>query len=513
MSIGRTGLAAAACGGLAAGAILVRWHVALAPYAFDDAYIHFRIAANLLEWGRPYFNPDQPLLATSAPLWTLVVAGVFAAVGREPVAVSVLDALLLGAGGVAWTAVVRGFGAARLAAAAFAVVYVGWVHHASVGAMETPLALLLVAAGLLVRRRAPALAAGPLALAVFVRAETVLYVVALGALDAWRRRGIPWGAAGVTALVALPLLLAELAWFGTVIPHPVAAKTAVYDVAVSDTLRLLWHDTASLLPLGGAPLGLALGALALGILAVEAARAGRGKAPPGSGEAWSVLAIGVVTLLAYVAFAGLVFPWYVPLVAVPLHAGLWGLALRGRFSPSRSVAVVLLTAPLLVGLARTAIAASGRPELFAWFAENARVRRYLEVGAELGRRWPGATLVSSEIGALGFAFTGRLVDGAGLVSPEALKYHPMQVGAERAFGFVGAIPPGFVAEVRPELIVSLETFVEAFERSGPREAYRVERTPIYVAEDLARVPDAELWGSRSLNVYVRADLAGAAEAP
>lgn len=40
----------------------------------DDAYIHLRIAQNLIRTGHPYFNPGDPVMVTSSPIWTIVLA-------------------------------------------------------------------------------------------------------------------------------------------------------------------------------------------------------------------------------------------------------------------------------------------------------------------------------------------------------------------------------------------------------------------------------------------------------
>jgi hypothetical protein len=49
-------------------------YVGLLPWAFDDAYIHLRIAENLAAGEGPYYNPGQVVNASSAPAWTLVLA-------------------------------------------------------------------------------------------------------------------------------------------------------------------------------------------------------------------------------------------------------------------------------------------------------------------------------------------------------------------------------------------------------------------------------------------------------
>ena len=58
----------------------------------DDAWIHFQFARNLARGDGLSFNPGQPTSGSTAPLWTLLLAGVYAIGGRFPVAGQVLSA-------------------------------------------------------------------------------------------------------------------------------------------------------------------------------------------------------------------------------------------------------------------------------------------------------------------------------------------------------------------------------------------------------------------------------------
>lgn len=57
----------------------------------DDAWIHFHFARNLARGDGFSFNPDQPTAGSTAPLWTLLLAGVYVAGGRFPVAGQLLS--------------------------------------------------------------------------------------------------------------------------------------------------------------------------------------------------------------------------------------------------------------------------------------------------------------------------------------------------------------------------------------------------------------------------------------
>jgi hypothetical protein len=57
----------------------------------DDAWIHFQFARNLARGDGLSFNPGQPTSGSTAPLWTLLLAGVYLAGGEFPFAGQVLS--------------------------------------------------------------------------------------------------------------------------------------------------------------------------------------------------------------------------------------------------------------------------------------------------------------------------------------------------------------------------------------------------------------------------------------
>jgi hypothetical protein len=147
-----------------------------------------------------------------------------------------------------------------------------------------------------------------------------------------------------------------------------------------------------------------------------------------------------------------------------------------------------------------------QPAYYVEFAAGARVRKYRQVAAVLFEHFPHASLMTSEIGGLGYAFRGQVVDAAGLVSPAALRYHPLQTPQERSAEWLGAVPVGFVAEVRPGIIVSYAVLIEALLQSDVLHDYVHIREPVYLAEDVQRAGSAEFWGSEHLHIFIRKDL-------
>jgi hypothetical protein len=143
---------------------------------------------------------------------------------------------------------------------------------------------------------------------------------------------------------------------------------------------------------------------------------------------------------------------------------------------------------------------------YVLFESGARVRTYLETGRLLYEEYPNATLLTPEIGGLGYTFRGEILDAVGLASPEALKFHPMQVPNERPRGDLGTIPPEYVERHMPELIVSFDSFAQALLASNVASQYNMVRIPVYIPEDFIDAKHDTIWGNKYLRIYVRKDL-------
>ena len=124
----------------------------------DDAWIHFQFARNLARGDGLSFNPGEPTSGSTAPLWTLLLAGMYLLGCDFPVAGQVLSGACFLAALVATYALgARLTGKRWLGALAGAVVAVnGRMVWAGLSALETCLfaALSLLAIGAHVRDRA-----------------------------------------------------------------------------------------------------------------------------------------------------------------------------------------------------------------------------------------------------------------------------------------------------------------------------------------------------------------------
>jgi len=505
----------------------------LYPYALDDAYIHFRIAQNLAEYHVPYFNPTEAVKASSSSGWTILlfipswIAQQLGIALDLPRVVACLNTLWTVCG--AWVyarllrRVVRRPGSAAVYGA-FGALYISLLVIPSIGLMETPLALLVTGIALhgLLDGRAYALSL--LGVAMYLRPELVVLAGVAGLYALARRRisllhSLIFGGLGVA-----PFLIYDLYFFGTFIPNTVQAKSLVYDLSLQNVVTTV---AKGLLPnytfltvvgigdTGAIAYFVALLAIVSAVFIYRYVRwpVGTVAQAPDSREAQEITGVillwGLLVAGAYTAAQAFVFPWYMPLYTVPL-AFVCVKVLLDSPTLSRQLPLLVLMSVLLIdhgfNLIQLALATTTAPVYYQDFGAGARVRHYLQIGKELFEQYPDARLLTSEIGGLGYSFRGYIWDGAGLVSPAALRYHPMKVPEERSHGSIGAIPVKFIEDTRPDIIVSYDTFIEDFVRSAIRDSYTQTQYPLYLPDDMSYDPQVRLWGSQYLNVFIRKDL-------
>jgi hypothetical protein len=498
---------------LALGAILALLFVPLSRYAFDDAYIHFRIADHLVRYGQPYFNPGEPVMASSSSAWTLTLAALFALAGRDAGVglVPILNALAVAAGMLIYGGLARQMlPAARpwLVYPLVALAYLNILFFPAVGLMETPLTMLVVGAGLALWLRRSPLALTLFAVAIYFRLEMVVLLAVFGGY-ALLRRTFTWRQLILhMAVGVLPFALYGLAFFGTIIPQTVIAKALVYSPTPAQTLEAVASHLAVFSPAVSSPWRILTGALVLiaaGVLTARDAPARRGRLSEAERGMLLFTLCGVLVAVAYTVQRVYVVHWYVPLFATPILFGA-ACALAGRAGRLAPLVAVSLAALFAADVGTSVYAGLATPGRYPLFEINARVNQYIRVGADLYRQYPDAVLLTSEIGGLGYGFEGRIADGAGLVSPAALRYHPMRVPEERSNALIGAIPLAYVLEMNPEIIVSYDINAEQVLRGGLESDYIHLREPIYTPEDMALATHPYMLGSEYLHVFIRRDV-------
>jgi len=492
--------------------------VALSRYPFDDAYIHMRIARNLAFAGQPYFNLGERVMGDSSPVWLLLIASLFKLFGRAD------RQLVVGAACVVVAALVyatEGFlavaGRRRGVAtwlASTAIVF-GLALASGGMLMESALAALLAVSGVhaLSRGRA-ALAGALLALAGGTRIEMLLLgaiVLAFGARGRERLRFLAGYAPPLTAGAALLWSM-----YGSLLPNTARAKSIVYDLSFSEFFGAVPSFGSPALSLVAWVVGslLAAGALAL------FARASLG-ARRGDREALCLGLFAAALMTAYAARRTLIFEWYWPNVTYPAVVAVTFAALRAARRwpegprPRAAVALAAL-ATSLVGFASLpfiddaaediAVATLGSARESA-LTPNLRTFTYARIGEALDATCPDGVVMAPEIGALGWAFRGKILDAEGLISPEVLPFHPLRVPEERSGGDVGAIPGRAVAAFQPDLVVTMEIFAHDFLRKRDAEPILAGYQPrtILPVWDTSLGPafTADLWESRFVLVLAR----------
>jgi len=191
----------------------------------DDGWIHLRVATNLAH-GRGFgINPGEPLAVSTAPLWTLGLAGAIR-LGLP----GLVATKILGVAGYLGTALLTrraalavGAGRGAALAAALGAVGLGRLAWGALSGMEVPLAAALVAGAVLaVLRMRPWLASLLLGLATLARPEAGLFVALHGVAAGRVRAGL--GRVALAGLVLAPAVAFNLATTGRVVPLPAAAK-------------------------------------------------------------------------------------------------------------------------------------------------------------------------------------------------------------------------------------------------------------------------------------------------
>ena len=233
-------------------------------YAQDDPYIHLAIARTLAEHGTWGIQPGEFASASSSPLWTVLLAGLWAA-GAQAVWVPFALNVLCGIGVLAVArrhAREADAGPRSTLVFLFAIVLVTPLPALAFIGMEHTLQVLLVlafalhAARVLARPDAPVAPAAVLAaLMAATRYESLFLVAAVGGLLVWQGRLRP--ALAIGAAAAAPLLL--FAWYsvahgGLVLPNSVLMKSGPGRFgSVGQGIAAVLNDWVAILNLYGRP--------------------------------------------------------------------------------------------------------------------------------------------------------------------------------------------------------------------------------------------------------------------
>lgn len=396
-------------------------------FPLDDAWIHQTYARNLAQFGEWAFIPGQPSAGSTAPLWSAVLA--LGYLLRIPFFVwtFALGGLCLFGLALAGEALARQFlpeWKSRIPWVGLFLIGEWHLAWAAVSGMETLLFGLCILLALLWISRARGISWGAVGLligaSVWVRPDgiTLLGPAAFALLlgkGSWRERfiGLAWLAGGVAALFG-PYLLFNLLVQGSIWPNTFYAKQAEYAVQRQVPLYLRFFNEIKL-PMIGSGIFLLPGFIAFCWKAWRERN-------------WAVLG-AVIWFLGYGLLYALRLPvtyqygrYFMPAMPVYFVIGLVG---------------TLFLIPGLRGkrwtwiLARVGIISG----IFVWLAFfSIGARRYaqdvaiIETEMVAAAKWVAAStpqqafIAAHDIGALGYFGERRLLDLAGLISPDVIPF-------------------------------------------------------------------------------------------
>ena len=474
----------------------------------EDALITFRYAENLATGGGFTYNAGEHVLGTTTPFFTLLL-GVFG--------------FLFGTGSIAPVALAIGISAGGAAAWFLhaALVRLGWsnglclfvtgcfLFHpetlwTTTGGMETPLVLCLMAISLhALARGASVTAATAAALLILTRIDGAIWAAVIYAAIVIKDRPAWLRSLLVMGVVLLPWLAFAFWYFGSPVPHSVIAKQAMGAIPDPFTRGHLMAFVSWVAPFVGsiwpspAWIGLVLFA-AGGVFLFR-------KGSPH--WLWPIAAFPI--LFPAVLFAGrspLYFDWYMAPIRLPALVvgglGVWGLAARVKAHlPGRSVRAVAAAALVSYGV------------FVVWLdAGIARFHRDYQVNEDGARKKVGvwldgntphdAVVAMEAIGYQGYYSRRRVIDLAGLVSPDVVRIRKLSPGNGDAFHRI-------LVELQPDYLVlrSFEVDRNVHFHGGP--LFETNRTAAWFRahyEEVERfeAPLVDVWGPTAyLTVYRR----------
>ena len=478
------------------------------PRTIDDAYITFRYARNLLEGNGLVFNPGEPVLGTTTPVYALLMAGLGLVAGgsQAPFPTLALCVNALADSLTCWLLIglaeKLGHRRAGIAAALVWAVAPMSVTFA-IGGMETSFFITLAAATFYFhssdRPAAAALCGG---LSLLTRPDALLFLLPL-ALERLRR-SLPSGKLNPTRQpISLPEIAAfglpVAAWvavgtavYGNPVPHSILAKVAAYRLTPEAGLvRLLQHYATPFLEhltfgTGYIALGLFLYPILSGLGALLVLRR-----KPGT---WPILVYPWIYLAAFSTANPLIFRWY---LAPPLPIYFLGIFL-GTERLSRDLrrafpTAVLATAAILLTLHGWTLHPDHGPDRPAPEMAFIRLELLYEQAALdlIDQIAPGQVLAAGDVGALGYYTGARILDTVGLISPQSVAYYPLP---ESQYVINYAIPPDLITDLQPDYLVLLEVYGREGLLCDPRflDAYEL----------LEAIP-TDLYGSHGMLIYRR----------
>jgi hypothetical protein len=509
----------------------------------DDAYITFRYARNIVNGIGFVYNPAERVMGTTTPLYTLLMAGLsfLLRTSNYPPMAIWINALTDGATCALLVSLGQAISGHRRVGIAAGLLYTiaPFSVTFAIGGMETSVFVLLLCLTALLYLRGATFWPFTAALALLTRPDALIFVGPIGLHYLFRYfrslsnrsyslRIMNYELIKSATLFFAPLLpwvLFATFYFGSPIPHSIAAKTAAYRLSPEEGFIRLWQHystpffedvtiqksplNAIKIPVGetGIPFGNfwplpgIILYLSLSIIGLLTSRR----------HDSCTLPITLYPFLYFVTFAianPLIFRWYLtpplPLYFILILTGLTHIIdsivqriLRFIPSPTHPYAqtVFILTCAfffLLTIRAWVLIPDHGparpAPDM-AWFQLE---ELYTQVSRQLAPEvTPDTVIAAGDIGAIGYFSGARILDTLGLVSPESTAYYPLPAD-QLVINY--AISADLIVDLKPDYVVFLEVYGRRTLLNDPRflSDYTLrEKTP------------TDIYGSDGMMIYGR----------
>lgn len=498
----------------------------------DDSYITYRYVRNILAGNGFTYNPGERVLGTTTPLYTFLLSGIGFFSGGEQAPLPQISLLVNAlADGVTCLLLLRlgrklGFPLAGVATALVWAIAPFSVTFA-IGGLETSLYVLLLTATVLTYLEQKLVAAAFLgALALLTRPDAlillgplavdrVLELSGIGArlgLAPRQPRGTPWKELVAFGVPVLLWLAFSGVYFGSPLPHSIAAKSVAYRLPPESAFtRLLQHYAVPFM--GNQTFGtwwIGVG-LILGIFLYLVGARNAFKNQP---HAWPYLAYPWLYFITFALANPLIFRWYLtpplPAYMLLILAGAERLVLdlvrlrNGKSVPATApnqrrlpgvlAAIFVVVIPLLLisqdwvlrpdhGLQRPA------PSM-AWYQLELLYRQAADsLADQMSQSATPPVLAAGDVGVLGYYTPARILDTVGLNSPQSTSYYPLD---EDFYVISYAVPPDLILDQMPDYVVILEVYGRQGLLIDPRfqQAYRLRQ----------KIP-TDIYGSDGMLIY------------
>jgi arabinofuranosyltransferase len=430
----------------------------------DDAYITFKYARSIVEGDGFVFNPDERILGTSSPLFTLLMAFVYAVFGDvlAQAAIAVSAIALAGQGWLIWFSLRR---QAPIVAGALALSTVlGLGGGLSFLGLETALFTFLVFATVVSYERSRYVLAGVcLGLAILTRYDAGLLAFVLLVWIIRDRKVAAWRTVAASAALVLPWLIFARLYFGGVFPHTLAAKTSL-------TPWPFYVDHYASLALSSpVPIPFTSAAVFPVVLVFALAAAWARRHAP---ALLCFFGYGVLHAVAYTWIGPSRFQhWHMvpPIWALRLALVLgvfgWVETLARERSGWKRLVPLAITASAAIALVVTSGVKMERSadQLRTSFWLGERHARYTEVAHWMGLHVsPDSRFMATEVGTLGYLTRMRMVDPFGLINDTNDWPRTKSVDAKVAL----------IEQYRPDVVLlDSQRELQAVERIGYRLAH------------------------------------------